>query len=277
MGTISWPTSVAGHARAWGLLVGVCLALLGPAHADWRAKANADFANLAPYRLILLGEQHDAAQHHALQTELVTWLIARQGLAALVLEMADQGQSTTGLDPAATDAQVQTALGWSEIGWPWADYGPTIMAAVRAGVPVLGANLPRQAMRAAMQNAALEASLSPEALNTQDERMRSGHCGLLPESQIRPMTRIQIARDQAMAQTMAQAWAPTGAVLLLAGNGHVDRRLGVPVHMGALAAQARVITMQAGSTNTLDSQADLVWPTPALPPKDYCAGLRAGR
>jgi uncharacterized iron-regulated protein len=257
--------------------MGLSLALLGPAHADWQARASADFANLAPYRLILLGEQHDAAQHHTLQTELVSWLTARQGLAALVLEMADQGHSTAGLDPSATETKVQTALGWSESGWPWADYGPTIMAAVRAGVPVLGANLPRPAMRAAMQNTALEASLSPEALKTQDERMRSGHCGMLPESQIRPMTRIQIARDQAMAQSMAKALAPTGAVLLLAGNGHVERHLGVPVHLGTLAAQARVITMQAGSANTLGSQADLVWPTPALTPKDYCAGLSTGR
>ena len=43
--------------------------------------------------------------------------------------------------------------------WPWADYGPVVMAAVRAGVPVAGANLPRAQTRTAMQDSTLDARL----------------------------------------------------------------------------------------------------------------------
>ena len=105
---------------------------------------------LLPADIILIGEQHDAPDHQALQRAAVTELARRGSLAALAIEMAEQGHSTTGLSTIASEAQVRDALAWAEAGWPWERYGPVVMAAVRAGVPVLGANLPRSAMRTAM-------------------------------------------------------------------------------------------------------------------------------
>lgn len=246
-----------------------------------------------------MGEQHDAPEHHQIQTALVTWLTARGRLGALVLEMAEIGRSTQGLAATASEAEVKTALAWADAAWPWADYRGAVMAAVRAGVPVIGANLSRTDLRAAMSNPTLDAALDAKALSVQDERMRSGHCGMLPESQIRPMTRVQIARDQAMAQALQSALAadrPTThnitpntihqttphtterSVLLLAGHGHVDKTVGIPQH---LKESLRVVRMQAGGdtgpTLASDPSADLVWQTPALPPTDYCAGLTGKR
>ena len=105
------------------------------------------------------------------------------------------------------------------------------MAAVRSGVPVLGANLPREQMRSAMQNRALDDRLTRPSLENQQKDIREGHCGLLPESQIAPMTRIQIARDVSMAETVLAARQPGKTVLLVAGGGHVVRDMGVPVHL----------------------------------------------
>ena len=70
------------------------------------------------------------------------------------------------------------------------------------------------------------------------------------------MTRVQIARDRAMAAVVAQAVVPGKTVLLLAGGGHVDAALGVPQHLPP-GLQVR----------------SLRWPEQA-PQKDYCAGLR---
>jgi uncharacterized iron-regulated protein len=247
---------------------------------DWQAPGATEFEAFATAPVLLVGEQHDAAQHHRIQTDLVTWLTARGSLVTLVLEMAEQGNSTSGLPAHASVAEVKSALGWVDAGWPWADYEGAIMAAVRAGVPVLGANLSRADLRAAMSQPALESLLPESALREQDERMRSGHCGMLPESQIRPMTRMQIARDQAMAQTLArslnQTLTPKGSVLLLAGHGHTDKTVGVPLH---LKVPHRVLRLQAGpaTSGIADSSADTVWVTPALPPTDYCAALRRPR
>ena len=122
------------------------LALLGAAGcatpAPLGAAAQARLATLLPADALLLGEQHDAPAHQQLQRQAVQWLAARGQLAALALEMAEQGRSTAGLPRDASEADVQRALAWRDAGWPWQTYRPVVMAAVRAGVPVLGANLP---------------------------------------------------------------------------------------------------------------------------------------
>jgi hypothetical protein len=82
-----------------------------------------------------------------------------------------------------------------------------IMAAVRAGVPVLGGNLPRARQREAMADAALDRLLDADSLLRQQALVRDGHCGLLPEAQIAPMTRIQLARDRSMAAVASAAVA----------------------------------------------------------------------
>ena len=265
------------------------LALLGAAGCATPAPLGADgqarLATLLPTDVLLLGEQHDAPAHQQLQRQAVQWLAARGALAALALEMAEQGRSTAGLPRDASEADVQHALAWRDAGWPWKTYRPVVMAAVRAGVPVLGANLPAARQREAMRDAALDARLPPAALAEQQQRMRDGHCGLLPESQIGPMTRVQIARDIAMADTVRAARQPGRTVLLVAGNGHVHRALGVPLHLPP-DLTTKVLSAQSGQaqaaidsevTDTLPahtSGADLLWPTPPVPPRDYCAELR---
>jgi uncharacterized iron-regulated protein len=113
------------------------------------------------------------------------------------------------------------------------------------------------------------------ALKAQQQGIRIGHCNLLPESQITPLARIQIAKDISMAHTMSQAALPGKVVLLLAGSGHVDRLLGVPQHLPAdLKAKAIRLRAGDGTDNEKAEAFDSIWPTPALPDTDYCAGLR---
>lgn len=228
---------------------------------------------LPPADVILLGEQHDARDHQQVHRIVVAALTAQKALAALTLEMASQGRSTAQLAGDASEDAVREALQWNNEGWPWAAYGPAVMAAVRAGVPVLGANLPASQNRSAMSQAELDALLSTAALKAQQQSVRSGHCDMLPESQIAPMTRIQIARDRAMAQTITQALQPGKTVVLLAGGGHVDRHLGVPLHLNpalriqAVAMLAEPITEAAGAGKSFDA----LWPATPAPPVDYCA------
>lgn len=209
-----------------------------------------------PADVLLLGEQHDAPSHPRLHHETVASLARRDRLAALALEMAERGAGTTGLPADADEAAVRHALRWNEQAWPWRNYGPAVMAAVRANVPVLGANLPRDRMRDSMADESLDALLPAQALARQHEAVAQGHCGLLPPARIAPMARIQVARDQAMAQAVIAATQPGKTVVLLAGSGHVDPGLGVPLHLPP--------TLRA---------VPVVWPAEATG-KDYCAQLR---
>jgi uncharacterized iron-regulated protein len=229
---------------------------------------------LLPTDILLLGEQHDAPDHQQLERETVQALADQGQLAALTLEMADQGNSTAGLSPEAPEADVRAALKWNDDGWPWAAYGPVVMAAVRAGVPVLGANLPRAQMRDAMKNDAWDGHSKPGELQTQRTRIREGHCNLLPESQIAPMTRIQLARDAAMAQTVMAARQPGKTVLLVAGGGHVDRALGVPTHLPENTPSKVILALASYARVAINSGVDAVWQTAALPRRDYCADMK---
>jgi len=247
-----------------------CAGLSSTAPPAWPARLE----QVLPADVLLLGEQHDAVEHQRLQREAVQWLAARGALAAVVMEMAEQGGSTAGLPRDATDAQARAALQWQDKAWPWAQYGPVVMAAVAAGVPVLGGNLPRSQMRAAIGQAQWDAHLPAAALQRQYTEIRDGHCGLLPQAQIAPMARIQIARDASMAQAATSALQPGKTVLLVAGAGHVWRGLGVPTHLGTQVAAKVVVARAGGEPAAAHADADLVAPTPALPPRDACAELR---
>lgn len=228
-----------------------------------------------PTPVLLLGEQHDAAEHQALQRDVVLALARLDQLGAVVMEMIEQGRSTQGLPRDADEAHVREALGWTEqSGWPWPVYGPVVMAAVRSGVPVIGGNLPRAQMRSTMGQTELDGLVSERVLQRQRDGIRESHCGLLPESQIAPMTRIQIARDRSMAQAATGAVIPGKTVLLVAGNGHVREDLGVPLHLPT-SVKHKVVMAQAGNPkNASAPPADAVWQTPPLPPRDHCAELK---
>lgn len=233
---------------------------------------------LLPTDLLLLGEQHDAREHQQWERATVQWLAGRGRLAAVVIEMAETGRSTEGLPASATEAQARQALGWSDAAWPWASYGPVVMAAVRAGVPVRGGDLPRQDQRAALQDTAFDAHLPAPALERQYAALRAGHCGLLPESQIAPMARVQLARDASLARAARQAMQamhPGQTVVLVAGMGHARRDLGVPTWLPA-GLNYKVAIAQAGQPmDAIEKEADLIHATPALPAHDPCEELRA--
>lgn len=232
------------------LLLAACAAPVAMPGIEHRVAA------LLPADVILLGEQHDAPGHQQMHRQAIGLLAERGALAAVALEMAHVGRSTAGLRPDAGEAAVRSALAWDEAGWPWPAYAPAVMAAVQAGVPVIGANLPRSESRAAMADPSLDASVPAAVLRAQQDAVRAGHCGLLPENQIAPMARVQLARDRTMADAIARAVVPGKTVVLLAGAKHIDPSVGVPLHLPA--------GMRTRSERL-----------PEQPPqRDYCADLR---
>lgn len=261
----------------WAVLLVVALAACaspsGPAVPE-----SQQITRLLPADAILIGEQHDAPDHQRIHRLVVETLSGQRVLAALALEMATEGQSTEKLAPDADEALVRSTLQWSEGAWSWDSYGPIVMAAVRAGVPVVGANLPRARLRETMADAGFEQLLPESALKVLQQRIRVGHCDRLPESQVGPMTRVQIARDISMAQTVVRLTRPGKTVLLLAGSGHVDRTLGVPLHLPA-SLKAKTVLLhgealpEAAAKGKTDF--DQFWATRPAPPTDYCASFTA--
>lgn len=224
--------------------------------------------------VLIFGEAHDQPDQQRQVADEVRRLAAAQHLAAVVLEMAEAPRDTRGLPRNASEADVQQALQWR--GWPWEAYAAVVMNAVRAGVPVLGGNLPREQMRAAMADAALDASLPAAVREKLAHEVRDGHCGLMPDAQLPGMVRIQIARDRSLAEVTAQASRDAAAgqqVLLLAGAQHASRDRGVPLHLAAIDATLplRVVLFGDPADSLVADERRVALRTPQ---PDPCEGLR---
>ena len=200
--------------------------------------ACASTAPSTPASITIFGEQHDQPDQQRQVAQTVRSLAAAGRLGAVVLEMAEAGHDTRALARDADDAAMRAALAWR--GWPWDAYAPVVRAAVRSGVPVVGGNLPRERIAAAMDDHSLDRAVPPEVLARLRAAVDEGHCGLLPAAQLPAMTRVQIARDRTLAETLVHtlgaARAERGAdaaVLLLAGAQHASRDRGVPLHLPA--------------------------------------------
>lgn len=237
--------------------------------------------------LCLLGEQHDHPDHHAVQAWIVGALAARSQLAALALEMADAGKRFDGPRDASEDA-VRARLAWNDAGWPWRLYRGPVMAAVRAGVPVVGVNLPQQSMRATLEQTRWDSSVPPAVRQRIIDDVIDSHCGLLPAAQAPAMARIQFARDDSMAAGCLRLAMPGKTVVLLTGSFHANRTQGIALHLAAHAARVPLGVSQPPAVFSLllqglgpDTPAELpdgfdaVWFTPGTPPVDHCAELRA--
>lgn len=236
---------------------------------------------LAGARRVLVGEQHDNPDHHALQLWLSRELSARRPQGSVLMEMLNpdqqervaqaQAASRAGRPPGDTFQ----ALAWQP-NWDWSLYGPLVLHELRQPYPLLSANLDRaEIMRIYRQRPSLQGERSTAAPVQARllEDIRESHCGLLPESQLPAMLAVQQQRDRRMAESMLAAPQPS---LLLAGAFHVRKDLGVPLHLADLGAEEglAVLILAEVGREVEAGMADYVWFTAAQPEQDHCAKLR---
>ncbi len=234
-------------------------------------------------RYLLLGEMHDHAEGHRLRLAALQAQIEAGWRPAIAMEQFD-----TAVQPALSAAQARcgedaacilAAVG-SPAGWDWPYYAPVITLAQRFSLPLLAANLSREAAAALMRGQpvagpegerlrrALQQDPPAEVMALQTEAVREAHCGVLPESLLPGMARAQIARDQVMAEVLREAGRD---VVLLAGNGHVRRDIGVPRWLPAEGVEAVAYSEAPSPPGRYDREVLL----PPLPREDACAALRA--
>ena len=230
---------------------------------------------------LLVGEQHDNPDHHALQLWLLRELAARRAQGSLLLEMLTPGQQER---VAQVQAQSRAgnaprdligALAWQP-GWDWSLYGPLVSEVLRQPYPLLAANLERSEIMAIYQQRPTLPSgmaTTPAVQDALFADIRESHCGLLPESQLPAMLAVQQQRDRRMAERLLAAPQPA---VLLAGAFHARKDLGVPLHLADLGAgqgNAVLVLAEVGK-EVAPGSADYVWYTAAMPVQDHCAKLR---
>jgi uncharacterized iron-regulated protein len=197
-------------------------------------------------RVVLLGEVHDNAAQHALRVAALRHLVDRGARPAIAFEQFDRERQPD-IDrarrerPGSADHLIAHAKGAGD--WQWESYRPFVELALEYGLPIVAANLSRaDAMRVALEgwNAIFDAtavrdlgleSLPADFRRRHEEAIALGHCNLLPADQLLPRARAQIARDIVMARSIRRFF--DRGVVLLTGNGHVRRDIGVPFWLPA--------------------------------------------
>ena len=231
--------------------------------------------------LVLLGEVHDNREQHALRLAALQTLVDSGARPALALEQFDRERQDT-IDrllaqqprPDA-DALIAAAGG---PGWDWSLYRPFLALALDRGLPIVAANVSRDAARAVIREGLAAQGFDPavpdDILQSQAGDIEASHCGLIDGAMARRMALAQVARDQAMARVLAAQDRAGRSVVLLAGNGHVRSDIGVPRWLPpALRARSVAIGLLEDSGGA--GAYDRVVITKAQPRTDPCEAMRA--
>lgn len=259
-------------------------------------------ANPSAFDFLLLGEVHDHPEHHRRRLD---WLrrLTVAGRFALALEQFDTDRQPE-IDEAVRRGLNARALaefaGFDFRGWDWPFYRPFVELALEHRLPLVAANLSNAQARRIARSPSMRADGPDDPISRPPANWREvdqqqlerdiadGHCGMLPARAVAPMAMAQRARDATMADAMLRARRSTGLpVVLIAGNGHVRRDIGVPRHLASRMPGARILsvgfleTAEAGASSarqqgsTAEAAYDRVIETAPHPRGDPCEAFGA--
>ena len=236
--------------------------------------------------IVLLGEVHDNAQQHAMRAQALRALLDGGARPALLMEQFDRERQpdldralarpgVTADDVIAAASTTGTA---SVSGWSWPLYRPYIALAIEYRLTLVAANVSRSDTRrvvaGGLASLDFDARVPADIEAPQAKALVESHCGLLEARQAQTMVAAQVARDQFMARAL-ESHAAHGAVLL-AGNGHVRRDIGVPRWLNA-ATRDRSLSIGLLESGDADAAAfDVALTTPAQTRPDPCDAMRRG-
>ena len=244
--------------------------------------------------IVLLGEVHDNPVMQRLRLEVLRRAFEAGWRPAIAMEQFDREQQVdierARMErPLDADYLIDKAArqhGKSMNGWNWEYYRPYVALALQYGVPLLAANLSRHDAQKIIElgySAVFDDSMEhrlgldrqrPALQSVQENEIDVGHCHALPRELLPAMARAQLARDAVMAGVLREHGAQ--GVVLLAGDGHARRDMGVPMWFDPtmLARVFAVGFLERGDPAPPASAFDAVVITDAAPRPDPCATLR---
>jgi uncharacterized iron-regulated protein len=243
----------------------------------------------------LLGEVHDNAAPQRHRLEVLRRAVAAGWRPAIAMEQLDrerQADVERARRERPGDAQHVIDLAAPARGaggWNWEHYRPFVDLALRQDLPLIAANLSNAdtakiarggyaAVFAPAEIAALGLDRPVDAAwqAAQEREIDAGHCGVLPKEVWPRMARSQFARDAVMAGALR---GHGRGVVLLAGNGHVRKDVGVPrwlaIEPGRVLAVGYLEASGDAAALPASDAFDAVVTTPPAERGDPCAAFTA--
>ncbi len=255
---------------------------------DWEARLHGN-------AVVMLGELHDNAEQHRLRLATLQRAFAAGWRPAIAMEQFDLEhqadiERTRREKPGDVRHLIDVATPPSTrpgSGWNWDFYRPVVALALQYDLLLIAANLSNADTtkivrggyaavfdEASIARLGLDRPIAPNWQAAQEREIDAGHCNMLPPASWPRMARAQFARDAVMAEVLRENAA--NGVVLLAGNGHVRRDIGVPRWMGA-AWQPRIFTvgfLEQGHDSATAPLFDAVVVTAPAERPDPCAAFK---
>lgn len=238
-------------------------------------------------QVLLLGEVHDNVQGHRLRYEALRKRVEAGWRPAIAMEQFDREQQglLSKAQQVCLDADcIVRAAGSAR--WDWQQYRPVIELALAHKLPLIAVNLSRaDASRvvrdgvassfdpATVQAYKLDAPLPADIRRVQQKEIIDSHCNMLPENMVDGMVAAQVARDIWMAK-LIRAQQPRD-VVLIAGNGHVRKNVGVARWLNAVEPALSTRSIAYGEGTPTADQFDGVVKLPTQSRPDPCASMGA--
>lgn len=231
--------------------------------------------------IVLLGEVHDNAAQHALRLRAWRSLLESGARPALLMEQLDRERQADidrarAASPRPDATAIVGAAGGERSGWDWRFYGPFIELALAYDLPIVAANVSRADARRVMAEGlaatGFEPGVPPAISAAHTEEIVASHCGRIDRPTAQRMAGAQAARDQAMAR-LVERYEDRG-VVVLAGNGHVRKDIGVPQWLPpSVRARTVAIGLIEEGDDIPESAFDRVVRTPRQKRDDPCAAM----
>ena len=251
------------------------------------------YQRLADARYILVGETHDNTEQHRVEATIIDHLSGLHRSTSVSFEMIDdrQGRFLQGRKYSSSGELIDL-LKQVDSGWNYEVYYSNLFdSVIRAGFRILPANVDRAHLLdmmnkhaapvpAAQKDLISRTPLSQKNLDVMQQDLLDSHCGVLRPAQVQPMIRGQRIRDATMALSLLRSGAQYK--VLIAGDGHVRKDLGVPryihssntplISIGVLEVEADLNRPDyyAQDWNNDKLPFDYVWFTARAQRKDPC-------
>ncbi|HEX8601873.1 MAG TPA: ChaN family lipoprotein [Pseudoduganella sp.] len=274
------------HLPLVAVLAGVLLAGCGIVKKDSAAGRIAGMQEAANPQVLLLGEVHDNPQGHKLRFEELKKRVDAGWHPVIAMEQFDHEDQPL-LDEAqkgCVDAGCVIRV-MNKKGWDWQQYYPVIGLALDKHLPIVAVNLSRANASKVVRDGVTSAfdaktvaeyrlgePISADWRKAQENEIRTGHCNMLPDMMVPGMVNAQMARDIWMAKLIRDQQPRD--VVLIAGNGHVRKDIGVPRWLDAVGSKLTVKSIGYVEGGGMKAQFDEVRAIPAQKRADPCAKFK---
>ncbi|KQZ42411.1 ChaN family lipoprotein [Duganella sp. Root1480D1] len=237
-------------------------------------------------QVLLLGEVHDNKEGHKLRFEDLRQRVEAGWRPAIAMEQFDR-ESQGLLDEAqkgCLDASCVINV-MNKKGWDWQLYHPIIQLALSNHLPLVAVNLSRNDASKVVRDGVassfdaatvaaykLKDPLPADLRRGQEKAIQEGHCNMAPDMMLPGMVNAQVARDIWMAKLIRQQQPRD--VVLIAGNGHVRKDIGVPRWLNAIEPRLNVRTIGFIEPDGLQGSYDEIRKVAAQKRTDPCAKFK---